>query len=297
MIGRALPLLLAAMSALRGQPGPAEFRVESRLVLVPVTVTDRGGAYINQLPRETFSVLDDRQPQPITTFYGADAPCALGIVLDISGSVKGSLSDQKLAARAAAEALDPRDEYFLMTVSSSPEMRAGIGSDPSAIADSLFALHAGGSTALYDSIRDAVVEVRRSPRARRALLVISDGIDNHSRTTRAELTRLLEEADVRIYSIVMDSAPASRKAIERLEEQRGLALLQDLARNSGGLCLRAGVALGPADAGHRIASALRNEYVIGYQAPSSGSRKWHNIQVKVDRQHSKIYARSGYREP
>jgi Ca-activated chloride channel family protein len=297
MIGRAT-LLLAILPALRGQPGPAGFHADSNLVLVPVTVTDRGGAYIDQLPREKFSILDDRRPQPISTFYGTDAPCALGIVLDISGSVKDHLTDQKQAARAAAEALDSHDPYFLMTVSSSPAMRAGLGSDPSAISDSLLTLSAGGWTALYDTIRDGVAEVRRSPIRRRALLVISDGSDNHSRTTKAELIRLLEEADVRLYAIAVESSPASRKPIERLEEQRGFALLDDLARSSGGLCLhvRSG-GQAPAEAGHRIANALRNQYILGYQSPSSGSRKWHKIQVKVDRQHSNVYARSGYREP
>jgi Ca-activated chloride channel family protein len=226
-----------------------------------------------------------------------DAPCALGIVLDISGSVKGRLTDQKLAARAAVEALDSHDQYFLMTVSSSPAMRAGMGSDPAPITEAMSTLRAGGWTALYDTIRDAIAEVRRSAIPRRALLVVSDGLDNHSRTTKPELMRVLQEADVRVYSIAVENSAAGRKPIERLEEQRGLALMDDLARTTGGLCLRASPGSGSVDAARRIAAALRNQYVLGYPAPRGGAGKWHTIQVKIDRRHSNVYARSGYREP
>ena len=275
-----------------------DFRVESALVLVPVTVTDRGGAYLGDLPRESFTVLDNRQPQPITVFTSVDAPSALGIVLDVSGSVRDRLERQKAAARAAAEMLNPDDEYFLMSVSSSPATLAGRGGDPASIAGLLRGLSAGGWTALYDTISGALTEVRRSRLPRRAVLVISDGIDNHSRMSKPELARALEEADVRVYCVAIEDMDANRKGAAAIAEtQRGLGLMDELAGKSGGLSLRVGPGEDPAPAARRIASAIHNQYVLGYRTPSCGSGKWHTIQVKIDRRHSNVYARTGYREP
>ena len=293
-----LLLPVALVEVAYGGPGDQiDFRTESSLVLVPVTVTDRGGAYIGELPRESFTVLDNRQPQPITVFNNVDAPCAMGIILDISGSVRGRLDRQKLAARAAAEMLEPADEYFLMSVSSSPGRLSGMGGDPASIANLLQGLTAGGWTALYDTIAKGLAEVRNSQRPRHALLVISDGLDNHSRITRIELTRALEEADVRVYSLAIEDTQVNRKAMALEEAQRGRVALDELARKSGGLSLRVGPGEDPAPAARRIASAIHNQYVLGYRTPRSGSGKWHTIQVKIDRQHSNVYARTGYREP
>jgi len=287
-------LLGAVLCAICGER--AEFHAESNLVLVPVTVTDRGGAYLRELPRESFTLLDDRRPQAITVFHNEDAACVLGIVLDVSGSVTSRLERQKRAVRALAESLEPEDEAVLISVSSRAERRSEFGG-PAAIVEAMRGLEAGGWTSLFDAIGLGLGEVRTRSTARRALVVVSDGLDNHSRTTRHELARAIEEADVQVYCLTVEETEVNRKSAALAEAQNGRVVLDEFARKSGGLSLRVAPGADPAPAARLIASAIHSQYVLGYRPQQSASGKWHAIRVKVDRRQSNVYARSGYREP
>src|SRR5579859_1234475 len=99
----------------------AEFRTDSKLVLVPVTVLDRKGATVNGLAPGFFTVLEDRIAQPIASFSQQDAPVSIGVIFDLSGSMKGSLGEASGALRAFFAAANSEDEAFLYTVSTKPE--------------------------------------------------------------------------------------------------------------------------------------------------------------------------------
>jgi Ca-activated chloride channel family protein len=277
------------------QPG---FRVDADLVLVPVTVTDPRGASVTGLGKEDFRVLDNRREQTIAAFYSNDAPCSVALVLDVSGSMRNSLNREKAAARAFLEVANPEDDFSLVTVSSAPGLRSGRLGDPIGIEDRVRAQSAGGATALVDSIYLAVDGVRRVPGKRRALLVISDGMDNHSRYTRTELFGLAVESDVQIYSIALEDAQPNQKPIELSEAERGVAFLRELSERTGGVCLRVRDYEDVSAAAQKISAAMRNQYVIGYRAPDPDkAESWHSIQVKVGRPRISVYARSGYRAP
>jgi len=277
-------------------PRAQEFRVDCDLVLVPVTVTDGRGASISGLSKESFTVLDDRRPQPIAAFYTEDAPCTVGLVMDASGSVRHRLDWEKDAVHTFLELSNPEDDYFVTTVSSSPVILAPAGTDLRAIEDQVRTVTAGGWTALFDGIRLAADQTKRSRRTCRAVFVISDGIDNHSRCTRHDLIRFLVEADVQVYTIAIGDTPSGRKGIQLSEDQRGAAFMNDLAAKTGGLSVRARESDNPSEAAGRISVAMRNHYVIGFRASDGDvSGKWHSIQVKIDRSKVNVYARSGYR--
>ena len=296
----AFAVLLGSCALATAQPlKPSEgshFRVATNLILIPVTVMDARGAIINGLDKEHFTILDDRQPQAITAFYAEDAPCSVGIVLDISGSMKDKLDLEKAAVHTFLESSNPEDNFFLLTVSSSPTVLSRPVNDPGAIEEIVRSEVAGGSTALYDTIYFALDRARLQRKARRALLVISDGMDNHSRYTKQDLMRFAVESDAQIYTIAFDDSRSTMKAIQLSGVQRGLAFLDDLAERTGGLSIRVKEFDNLSAAAGKISRALRNRYVIGFETPDTdGSEKWHKVQVKVNLQKVNVYARRGYR--
>src|SRR5579862_8672890 len=103
----------------------AAFRTDTHMVLVPVTVTDHNGKTIEGLRAGDFNVLEDQLPRPILSFSSEDAPCSVGLVLDISGSMRNSLEAAKGVAHAFLQAANPQDEFMLLTVSTQPDTLTG----------------------------------------------------------------------------------------------------------------------------------------------------------------------------
>ncbi len=287
-------LLPAGAQPLKSLDRP-RFRADTHLILVPVTVTDSRGSNIKGLSAESFTLLDNRQPQPIAAFYSEDARSSIGIVLDVSGSTKGILQQGKAAVHAFLELANPEDDFFLVTVSSNPRMLADRVNDPRQIDDLVRWEKAGGDTAVCDTVYFALDQARSRPKSRRALLVISDGMDNHSHYSKQDVMREVVESDTQIYTIALNTPGAGVKGLAMLEIQRGLALMDDLAEKSGGLSVHLRGHEDPSAAAARISAAIRNQSVIGYQSPDTGrSEQWHRIQVKVNLRRANVYARSGY---
>lgn len=271
------------------------FRADSALVLVPVTVTDRRGATLAGLRRESFALFEDRIERPIVAFSEQDEISSVGLVLDVSGSMAETLARAKSALVAFLEGFEPDDEALLMAVSDRPLPLHGFSRDAGSMVNAALLSKAGGSTALVDTIYLALAQVRKGRNARRALLVVSDGIDNHSQYTVRELMQVAMEADVQIYTIAVDEAPRNRKPIELQEYARGQALLADLAERTGGLYFPV---RGAADIGVAVATiqrAIRNEYVLGYQPSGADTDgKWHAIRVHLEVPDARVAARRGY---
>jgi Ca-activated chloride channel family protein len=282
------PLLTLVAVVLAAQT----FRVDSGLVLVRVNVTDGKGASVRGLAKESFTVLDDGRPRPISAFYSEDAPCTVGFVLDISGSMRRWLDREKEAVRAFIELANPGDEFFVTTASSSIRSLSGITADYEELDARVRALSGGGWTALYDGIQQAAEQARKGRHDCRALVVMSDGIDNHSRISKQQLLRFLMESDVQVYTIGV-GAPATKGLQQIAEQQRGVGILWELACETGGIAVTGKSA---PEATKRISAALRDRYVLGFQPPEQADPgKWRRIQVKLDRKAAKAYARSGYR--
>jgi Ca-activated chloride channel family protein len=272
------------------------FHTDSSLVLVPVTVTDRNGAIVNGLPRDAFSVKENGVEQEIRSFSVDEEPVSIGIVFDLSGSMKDSLGGAKEALGALIASANPDDEAFLETVSTHPQSALGFTSDVNSLLNEVAFDKARGDTALVDSVWQSLDHIRAAAHQRRALIVISDGMDNHSRHSQSELLERAMEADLQIYTISIFNPPANRKSAQLIEEQHGLLLMQELAQRTGGLqfMVRSDEDMQQAAAG--IGAALRNRYNIGY-IPANGDRsgQWRKIQVKVARAGFKAHARTGYR--
>lgn len=306
-----LVLLLAASTRAadgNGRSGTPKFRTDSQMVLVPVTVTDHNGKTIEGLRAENFNVLDDQRPQQIVSFSSEDAPSSVGLVLDVSGSMQRTLGAVKDVARSFLEGANPQDEFRLLTVSSEPASLSEFTADAGALEREIELAKAGGMTALIDTVYLGLTRMREAHRARRALLIVSDGIDNYSRYSESELMRVALEADVQVYTIIVESGVSdagrgtvpfrpglASKPWDRGPAQQGPEMLEKLSERTGGLHFRVRDAAGAREAMNKAARALRNEYIIGYQPPDSGqSGKWHRVRVKANVQKVNVYARNGY---
>jgi Ca-activated chloride channel family protein len=286
---------LAVSLPAQDAPRRSAFRSDIGLILVPVNVTDRNGRSVTGLRRENFAVFDEQSPQEIVSFTREDSPVSVGLVLDTSGSMRTTLGGLKEVIREFLDHANPEDEFSLFTVSSTPARLAEFTSDPADLENSVQRTRAGGDTALVDTIYLALTHMRAAPRPRRSLLVLSDGVDNHSRYSRGELMSLAVESDTQIYTIAIDANPANQKPVQLTEEHQGWNYLQSLSERTGGLNFRVRTLSGARDAARKAADAMRNQYVIGYRAPAaSHSGKWHRIRVTADVPHASIYARSGY---
>lgn len=272
------------------------FRTDSTLVLVPVTVVDRRGAIVNGLASDAFTLTENGVPQQIRSFSQEDVPVSMGIVLDLSGSMHRVLGTAKESLRALLHDANPADEAFLSAVSTRPRTYCGFTRDFDEFLRRVASENAGGSTALIDTIYGSLQQLRSGVHARKALLVISDGMDNHSRYSREELLQLALEADAQIYTIAVGFGSQTAKPIELMEEKKGVLFLEELAAKTGGISFIVHRENEIAEAASTIGQALRNQYAIGYVPESIGhTGLWRKIKVKVAGPGVKVHARTGYR--
>ena len=277
-------------------PEAPAFRADSTLVLVPVTVVDHRGAVVYGLTSDAFTLTENGVRQQIRSFSQQDVPVSLGIVLDLSGSMRRVLAAAKESLRALLKDANPTDEAFLNAVSTRPRAFLGFTHDFDEILDRIAFENAGGNTALVDTIYASLQQLRTGVHARKALLVISDGMDNHSRYSIEELLRFAVEADAQIYALAVRAESQTAKPIELMEETKGTLLLEELAAKTGGMSFTVRRQNDMADAAATIGQALRNQYAIGYVPPANGrDGRWRKIGVKVSGSGLRAYTRTGYR--
>lgn len=251
------------------------FMVNVGLVLVNVSVVDSLNRIVTGLEKQHFRVFEEDKEQKILHFSTEDVPISLGVVFDCSGSMKG-ISD--MAYRAALEffkAANPQDEFMIVDFNSQPRLIADFTTSIAEIASKLLLVESRGTTALFDALYLAINRMKHARHERKAILIISDGGENHSRYTQAETAELVKESDVLIYGIGIYGTPGSREEVE------GPYLMRLLAESSGGRAFSVGQANAP-DVAAKIGTALRNDYVLAYR-PANQARdgKWRKITVKL----------------
>lgn len=255
----------------------AEFRADSDLVLVPVSVTDSAHRSVLGLERSAFRVFDDKAEQKVLQFAREDAPVSIGIVFDSSGSMKDKLRKSREAVDQFLAKANPEDEFFLVEFSDEASMTVPFTRDADEIRDRLRQAEPHGKTALLDAVMLAMHSMKTARHTRRALLILSDGGDNDSRYTQAEMRKRLHESDLWIYAMgIYDGGTAF------LPEQAGMGqdLLQSLASETGGRHYAVENARELPPVAARIGLELRNQYVLGYR-PSNPRNDYHHVQVKV----------------
>ena len=272
-------------------------QVDVDLVLVPVTVTDDWNRIVTGLDKENFTVMEGNQQQEVRHFSSEDAPLSLGVIFDMSGSMSDKIEKAREAVIEFFKTANPLDEFFMITFNDRPQLRNDFTKSVEEIQGKLVYTVPQGSTALLDAIYMGITKMKDARNTKKALLIISDGGDNHSRYTEGEIKSMVREADVQIYSIGMFStAPPTP------EEVAGPALLTDISNVTGGRMFSINSPNELADVATKIGIELRNQYVLGYR-PTNKTKdgRWRKIKVKLippkGLPHLNVYSKTGYYAP
>ena len=265
-----------AVSRATSTPG-AEIHIDVNLVLVPVAVTDPMNRLVTGLERENFQVFDNDAPQTIKSFATDDAPLTIGIVFDLSGSMTSKFVRARKALSEFLRTCNPQDEFFVVGFNDRPAILVDYTSDVDDVEARMVMLRPENRTALIDAMYLAVNHLKLAKYDRKALLVISDGGDNRSRYTQGELTRVVRESQVQIYSIGIFDIYAPTE-----EEQNGPVLLHEISEQTGGRLFKVLDVQDLSDIAQRISEELRNEYVLGY-TPTDRRRNgaWRKLKVRL----------------
>ena len=269
-------------------------RKDVDLVLVPVTVTDPATRLVMGLEKGSFVLLENGQPQLIRSLSTEDAPISLGVIFDVSGSMVDKIDQARQAVVEFFRTANPEDEFFLVTFSDQPQVLVNFTSSVDDIQNRLPSAVPQGATSLLDAIYLAVSRMRQAHNDRKALLIISDGGDNHSRYTEDEIADMVREADVQIFAMGIVERGAKTP-----EELHGPELLGEITGATGGQTFFIHSPRELAPVATQIGLELRNEYLLGYQ-PTNPARdgRWRKIKVKVNPPAGSpplhVYARAGY---
>jgi len=258
----------------------ANIRVDSTLVLIPVTVTDPMNRFVTGLEKENFKLFEDKKEQEISQFSSEDAPLSAGVIFDCSGSMGHKLEKSRLAVSEFFKTANPEDEFFLIQFNDTANLVQPFTQNLEEIQNRLTFTFSKGRTALLDAVFLGLHTMKKARNPRKALLIISDGGDNNSRYTEAEIKNLVKEADVQIYAIgIYEEGPARMRTPE---ENGGPALLTTIAEQTGGRQYEVDKLDELPDVAAKIGIELRNQYVLGY-SPQNIDRdgKYRHVVVKV----------------
>jgi Ca-activated chloride channel family protein len=266
------------------------FRAHIETVPVTVTVTDQSGRLITDLTRNDFAVFEDGIEQPVTQFTAERVPVSLGVLLDVSDSMRGQgIVDARAALdHFVGELLDMNDEAFVATFNHLPALVAPWKRPPSALRHVLDDVHPTGGTAIYDALAAFAPRFARRHNTRAALVVISDGADTASDRTLQQAREVIRRTDAFVYAIAIDESDA--RASTRVNPEA----LREITGPSGGYTevVRTRAELGPAT--ERIANELNHQYTLGYTPARSPDGTWRSIRVRIRNHDYLARSRRGY---
>jgi Ca-activated chloride channel family protein len=304
-------ILASPCSAQNSKPGPAPdpnntqriqrgkpLKSEVDITLVNVTVTDPYGRLVTGLEQDSFRVYEDGVEQEVMRFSSEDVPISIGVIFDMSGSMADKIDKSRLAAVQFFRTANPLDEFFLVDFNDRAQLASPFTASVDDLQNRLMFTSAQGSTALFDGIYLGLSQMKGAHNSKKALLIISDGGDNHSRYSEQDVRSFVKEADVQIYAIGLytPGGGATREEVE------GPALLSELSTMTGGRTFAVRQVGELPDIASKISMELRNQYVIGYRpTDKTHDGKWHKIKVKLHPPKGlpplTVAAKSGYYGP
>lgn len=269
----------------------AQFRSDTRLVVLHASVVDKKGKLITNLDKGAFKIFENGQPQQVKIFRHEDVPVSLGIIIDDSGSMMTKRSRVEAAALAMVRESNPQDEVFIVNFNDDAFLDVPFTSDPRKLEQGLARIDSRGGTAMRDAINMSLDYMKQEAKKdKKVLLVITDGNDNASTATLERLVQRANQGDTLVYAIGLFTEE------EKHEATKARRALNELTNATGGL------AFYPKDVNEvqalavEIAHDIRNQYTIAY-SPSlqqlDGS--YRQIKVTVDGPGRPIVrTRSGY---
>jgi Ca-activated chloride channel homolog len=281
------------------KPGQG-IKIDVNLTLVNLTVTDPLDRLVTGLEKEHFRVFEDGSEQEVLTLSSEDVPVSIGLVFDMSGSMSDKVEKARQAAVQFMRTANPLDQFFLVSFNDRAELTSGFTSSVDELQNRMMFTASRGRTALLDAIYLGLSQMRGAHNGKRALLIISDGGDNHSRYNESDVKNYLKEADCQLYAIgIFDPIGIRSRTPEELE---GPSLLSEMTEMTGGRVFPVRNLGELPDIAAKIGMELRNQYVLGYK--SSNPRPngaWRKIKVKLRPPKGlpplNVYAKTGYYAP
>jgi Ca-activated chloride channel family protein len=271
------PFLLAKCSATTSQEESKKITASANLVVLPVSVTDAHGTFIQGLKQEDFRVFEDGQLQRLQVFEEQDAPVTVGLIVDHSRSMGSKLRDVVAAVATFTKSSNPQDEMFVVDFNDdvTVEIMKGkaFSNDPKELSEALTAVSARGRTALYDAVSEGLQHLHYAHRDKKALIIISDGGDNASHIKYSQVREQARQSQALIYSIAL-------VGYDQDEENPGV--LRKLCKDTGGIAYFPEKGESVTEVAKQIARDLREQYTLGY-VPQSLNRagKFRKVEVKL----------------
>ena len=254
-------------------------KVDVDLVLVTATVTDQLNRYVSGLEENHFKLWEDKVEQKVEYFSAEDVAISIGVIFDVSGSMKDKITTAQNAASTFMKTLNPDDEYFLVEFANRPSVETDFTTDITKIQSKLIMAPAKGQTAMYDSVYLGLEKLKEANNPKKALLLITDGEDNHSRYTFQNVKEFVKEQDVQIYAIGIVDEWNSQLSTGH----SGRAMIEELADQTGGRAFFPDSVYELEDICTKIAVELKNQYVIGYHSTNGAKDgKWRKLRMTVN---------------
>ena len=270
------------------------------MTLVNLTVTDPLDRLVTGLEKGHFRVFEDNVEQEVLTLSSEDVPVSIGLVFDMSGSMSDKVEKAREAAVQFMRTANPLDQFFLVSFNDRAELTSGFTSSVDELQNRMMFTASRGRTALLDAIYLGLSQMRGAHNGKRALLIISDGGDNHSRYNESDVKNYLKEADCQLYAIgIFDPIGIRSRTPEELE---GPSLLSEMTEMTGGRVFPVGNLGELPDIAAKIGMELRNQYVIGYKSSNAHHNgAWRKIKVKLRPPKGlpplRVYGKTGYYAP
>ena len=241
-----------------GQQTPV-IRVDTRLVVLPVTVVDKTGHLVVNLPESAFQVFENGVPQTIKVFKREDVPVSMGLVIDNSGSMRDKRAKVEAAALALVKDSNPQDEVFIVNFNDEAFLDKPFTSDIKDMQEGLARIDSRGGTAMRDAIRMSIdYEKEKAKKDKKVLVVVTDGNDNSSLISLENLVKASQNSGVLIYTVGLLSEE------ERREAKRCKRALEELSSVTGGEAYFPKELSEVDRVAHQVARDIRNQYTLGY---------------------------------
>lgn len=292
-IGIIFVLLVFSLLPVVAQSGDDEvISVDTSIVVLNATVTDKSGEAVRGLERQSFRVLEDGVEQEIRTFESEETPFAAVILLDTSGSMEQRITLARSAAIQFLDGLRAQDFVSIYRFDSKVEMVQDF-SNSRVMDERIFDLKAAGMTLLNDAIYKAAQVLSTRAESRRAIIVLSDGADTMSKRSSDKALRAALAANATIYTV--DMSDVNTGGLKRMQNA---GLLKRFAERTGGMFIAAPGGLAMRDAFKRAVEELGVQYTIAYE-PSNTRKdgRWRAIEVRISKPDLAIRTRKGYNAP
>lgn len=283
---------------------PFRFGVEVDLVVLPISVVDKEGNFVSNLPQGQFQVYEDKVGQTISHFGQFDLPVSLGLIIDISGSMRQKIAMVNQAAMQFLKLSNPKDETFLIGFNDEVSLVEDFTDDLDTIRDGLENLTVTGGTSLYDATLLGTQKVQKGTRQKHALLIISDGEDRDSYYKLPEVLRVIQEASVQIYLVgILTPEPEEGlfDIFSKNPQEKAREALNRIAQETGGKAFFPKEVTELPAIVKNIATELRSQYHIGYLSTNPAKDgTWRSVQVVLTGAAEKQYrvrSRTGYFAP